>query len=182
MSGAPSLVRRPAVLSSSAGAGRALPRGCSGPSPYLKLERSTILVGGHDGHRVPDRADPVRFALRVLGIDGALDRLAPGGAVRADVQRPDGRARRPADGRDGGRGRSDGHPRNLGRPRCAPDRGIPSADHAADARVLEGDRRDRKSTRLNSSHITISYAVFCLKKKKKKKIKKPIKKKKKKKN
>src|SRR5437773_9691402 len=28
------------------------------------------------------------------------------------------------------------------------------------------DCRDRKSTRLNSSHITISYAVFCLKKKK----------------
>src|SRR5437773_8680726 len=28
------------------------------------------------------------------------------------------------------------------------------------------DREDRKSTRLNSSHITISYAVFCLKKKK----------------
>src|SRR5437667_4296243 len=34
---------------------------------------------------------------------------------------------------------------------------------------------DRKSTRLNSSHITISYAVFCLKKKKKK-HKKPKKK------
>src|SRR5947199_10739179 len=32
-----------------------------------------------------------------------------------------------------------------------------------------GDRRlDRKSTRLNSSHLGISYAVFCLKKKKKK--------------
>src|SRR5207245_11345887 len=29
-------------------------------------------------------------------------------------------------------------------------------------------RRDRKSTRLNSSHGSISYAVFCLKKKKKK--------------
>src|SRR5205807_10283131 len=29
---------------------------------------------------------------------------------------------------------------------------------------------DRKSTRLNSSHLVISYAVFCLKKKKKKKI------------
>src|SRR5690349_23535350 len=28
--------------------------------------------------------------------------------------------------------------------------------------------RDRKSTRLNSSHVEISYAVFCLKKKKKK--------------
>src|SRR5688572_30934175 len=31
--------------------------------------------------------------------------------------------------------------------------------------------QDRKSTRLNSSHSQISYAVFCLKKKKKKKIK-----------
>src|SRR5258708_20290775 len=30
-----------------------------------------------------------------------------------------------------------------------------------------GDRGDRKSTRLNSSHQIISYAVFCLKKKKK---------------
>src|SRR5699024_11655702 len=28
-------------------------------------------------------------------------------------------------------------------------------------------KRDRKSTRLNSSHVSISYAVFCLKKKKK---------------
>src|SRR5690242_21295313 len=32
-----------------------------------------------------------------------------------------------------------------------------------------GWRQDRKSTRLNSSHMSISYAVFCLKKKKKKK-------------
>src|SRR2546426_3841818 len=31
-------------------------------------------------------------------------------------------------------------------------------------------RTDRKSTRLNSSHLVISYAVFCLKKKKKKVI------------
>src|SRR6266566_8762852 len=36
--------------------------------------------------------------------------------------------------------------------------------------------RDRKSTRLNSSHLVISYAVFCLKKKKKKKNKKKKKK------
>src|SRR2546426_7238224 len=34
--------------------------------------------------------------------------------------------------------------------------------------ILERDReQDRKSTRLNSSHLVISYAVFCLKKKKK---------------
>src|SRR2546422_4900802 len=36
------------------------------------------------------------------------------------------------------------------------------------------DFADRKSTRLNSSHGYISYAVFCLKKKKKKKINKII--------
>src|SRR2546429_2870423 len=32
--------------------------------------------------------------------------------------------------------------------------------------IAAADRRDRKSTRLNSSHGYISYAVFCLKKKK----------------
>src|SRR5262245_65049898 len=32
--------------------------------------------------------------------------------------------------------------------------------------VSRGERPDRKSTRLNSSHLGISYAVFCLKKKK----------------
>src|SRR5207253_10513921 len=31
------------------------------------------------------------------------------------------------------------------------------------AEPLIGDRQDRKSTRLNSSHVAISYAVFCLK-------------------
>src|SRR5437870_6279842 len=36
------------------------------------------------------------------------------------------------------------------------------------------DLLDRKSTRLNSSHVAISYAVFCLKKKKKKKNNKII--------
>src|SRR5438067_10244786 len=44
---------------------------------------------------------------------------------------------------------------------------------AVGRRRLEPERRDRdrKSTRLNSSHVSISYAVFCLKKKKKKKNK-----------
>src|SRR5690606_41937630 len=43
------------------------------------------------------------------------------------------------------------------------------ADKAAydrTARELVGRFEDRKSTRLNSSHVKISYAVFCLKKKK----------------
>src|SRR3712207_8123959 len=35
--------------------------------------------------------------------------------------------------------------------------------------IPRGTIKDRKSTRLNSSHANISYAVFCLKKKKKKK-------------
>src|SRR5690349_23487808 len=60
---------------------------------------------------------------------------------------------------------------------------IEKADDAHERRVLEGPddvvhergnddsqrlrQQDRKSTRLNSSHVEISYAVFCLKKKKK---------------
>src|SRR5437588_9713428 len=38
---------------------------------------------------------------------------------------------------------------------------------AAGSRTARKNGRDRKSTRLNSSHTVISYAVFCLKKKKK---------------
>src|SRR5947207_5153380 len=54
------------------------------------------------------------------------------------------------------------------------DRGVALAQSRADpfgvlhlhAEVVEPRRADRKSTRLNSSHTVISYAVFCLKKKK----------------
>src|SRR5256885_6720811 len=53
---------------------------------------------------------------------------------------------------------------------------LPSVNMTANAGVhfgvpaLLGRTLDRKSTRLNSSHLVISYAVFCLKKKKKKTI------------
>src|SRR5947208_5459410 len=47
--------------------------------------------------------------------------------------------------------------------------GAPPPDVGQDVLVVAGDR---KSTRLNSSHQIISYAVFCLKKKKKNKHKK----------
>src|SRR5690242_20957167 len=40
---------------------------------------------------------------------------------------------------------------------------------AAATKPRDSLEEDRKSTRLNSSHMSISYAVFCLKKKKKKK-------------
>src|SRR5260221_10534442 len=46
----------------------------------------------------------------------------------------------------------------------------PQIEVVRELRERLGDR-DRKSTRLNSSHTVISYAVFCLKKKKKKKKK-----------
>src|SRR3712207_8340574 len=58
-------------------------------------------------------------------------------------------------------GALDGGPRGGGRV---------GARGAADARALAGARRargvDRKSTRLNSSHANMSYAVFCLEKQK----------------
>src|SRR3712207_8096099 len=77
------------------------------------------------------------------------------GAHRRDVSRPNARApRRPAHDPRHRRAR----PRRL--------------EHAPDApRPPEGRlaRLDWKSTRLNSSHANISYAVFCLKKKNKSK-------------
>src|SRR2546422_1890216 len=58
-------------------------------------------------------------------------------------------------------------------PHDAGARGPRRVPHEADARDLEEPATlvvgDRKSTRLNSSHGYISYAVFCLKKKKKNK-------------
>src|SRR5690348_17850152 len=49
------------------------------------------------------------------------------------------------------------------RPRSSPES---SPIRAPRSRKSKRDVRDRKSTRLNSSHPSISYAVFCLKKKK----------------
>src|SRR3712207_8919947 len=47
-----------------------------------------------------------------------------------------------------------------------PQRGRAGADRGQHVLRLDPGREDRKSTRLNSSHANISYAVFCLKKKK----------------
>src|SRR5205085_5771136 len=80
-------------------------------------------------------------------------RPGPGGAG--------GARRRPAFHR---RGRQ--HRRRAGRQ----GEGLPAHQGLARGGAEEGGeagRRDRKSTRLNSSHSQISYAVFCLKKKKK---------------
>src|SRR5690606_41247030 len=57
------------------------------------------------------------------------------------------------------RARLGGLPPARGRP-------VPRGHERGRARGLPLGREDRKSTRLNSSHVKISYAVFCLKKKK----------------
>src|SRR5438874_7968122 len=57
------------------------------------------------------------------------------------------------------------HAVNLKRGRA---RALAAECGVGSGRVRRVVGRDRKSTRLNSSHVEISYAVFCLKKKKKK--------------
>src|SRR5438309_3607093 len=60
----------------------------------------------------------------------------------------------------------------VGRPeRASPSEGYAGAHEAQQEKIVaaaldDEASRDRKSTRLNSSHSSISYAVFCLKKKK----------------
>src|SRR5690606_40137716 len=74
-------------------------------------------------------------------------------------RRPGGRRRRKTDGPWGGA--SSGSPRPG---RAHPE--VPGPAGVAHRRAMRGGSTDRKSTRLNSSHVKISYAVFCLKKKK----------------
>src|SRR3712207_7538597 len=51
---------------------------------------------------------------------------------------------------------------------CFNEESVARAIAASPGPVMTGIGQDRKSTRLNSSHANISYAVFCLKKKKNK--------------
>src|SRR3712207_7567968 len=56
-------------------------------------------------------------------------------------------------------------PQHVGRHACGRRLAV-GARHGDAAATLQDPSQDRKSTRLNSSHANISYAVFCLKKKK----------------
>src|SRR6266540_5098996 len=121
-------------------------------------------------HRYRGRAVPGARGDRRAGPSAAAP--PPGPAVVADVLLRSGRSlpvrggagrrvphlSRPRDVGGGGGGRD-----GLGR--ATRGGGTPRTVRAGPRPVGSGDR---KSTRLNSSHITISYAVFCLKKKKKK--------------
>src|SRR2546426_12554866 len=96
----------------------------------------------------PDEADLLRLVHGRRRLRPAVPAVVAADAVLRRVRR--GAARRPRLEQD----------RAVGRGRAAPDG---SPDPRPGARL---DHRDRKSTRLNSSHLVISYAVFCLKKKK----------------
>src|SRR5689334_24080967 len=76
----------------------------------------------------------------------------------------------PISGRDGARhdGRAFAQPLRT-RFDAGREAGHPVDDRRFDGRAVPVEVEDRKSTRLNSSHSSISYAVFCLKKKKIKK-------------
>src|SRR5438477_8595188 len=67
----------------------------------------------------------------------------------------------------------DALPISAVRPGCDGMPGCVSRHRSHRSRDYRPSRRDRKSTRLNSSHMSISYAVFCLKKKKHKTSKHP---------
>src|SRR5439155_3530344 len=99
-------------------------------------------------------------------------RTPPGSGALAPQPRPD---LRPTLAVPGSRPDASGFPQAL--PRAAPEEGRPvSPRYQADRlpfaatpalagtprKIARG--RDRKSTRLNSSHVAISYGVFCLKK------------------
>src|SRR2546427_6805307 len=108
--------------------------------PYTTLFRSELLVAGHVG-------------------DGAGMGLVPG--VQLGLQAV-------ALGQQGGIARSqivddrvEAFPERLGS-----DTGAREHLFIDETVQLCSDLQDRKSTRLNSSHSQISYAVFCLKKKK----------------
>src|SRR5207247_4371732 len=124
--------------------------------------------------RPEDDADPERLLRRprreIVGDVSALDHTAgvlhaPGehdlpnrerDDQRVEPQDPDEQAVRETDAGSQAEADEDGECEPVVRPRADADDESPAEEHHA--------RRDRKSTRLNSSHEWSSYAVFCLKK------------------
>src|SRR6266496_1293660 len=97
------------------------------------------------------------------GAGAAVGVHAPGGPDLCQVLLDPG-----GQGRDAGVAEGDLVQQHLGQ---LPVVVIEHAGQGLDQGVVLGFHPDRKSTRLNSSHVESSYAVFCLKKKKKKKLK-----------
>src|SRR2546422_1928395 len=108
------------------------------PSHVVQLRELGLRAGGEPLPLIP--------LLHRLRESSRRNQRVPEDAVRRDEQRVE----------------SQGPPQLLHRRGAAPSREIDATEQQMHRRI------DRKSTRLNSSHGYISYAVFCLKKKKKK--------------
>src|SRR5207253_9981835 len=115
-------------------------------------------VRGASGARVGAPPYAAHLHRGVIGSDGARGRASSRrlGARGGAGGLPGPRALRGVRRRAAGDDRGDA--RELSAPR--------TAAGAAVFRLIRLRAGDRKSTRLNSSHVAISYAVFCLKKKK----------------
>src|SRR2546426_4606411 len=129
--------------------GGGLPAGSAVRAAVLpRPARATAALRAHP--RSDRAAIPPARHVRDLPEPAAARVAWRGDAVRRNRRRPAGAGTRPAGARVGAVVRAPHVPRCRAghEPRCGPAGG------------------DRKSTRLNSSHLVISYAVFCLKKKK----------------
>src|SRR3712207_7656620 len=97
--------------------------------------------------------DTATTEIYTLSLHDALPILGERGGVRPLLERVDQGPR----------------PRAADEPQARLRRGVDQHPHPVRlrdaARRVQAQRLDRKSTRLNSSHANISYAVFCLKKK-----------------
>src|SRR5690349_22884360 len=146
------------------------------PAPSVLVPVVVAAAAGADGGRLAGRCDVPREALAAEVVGDAVPADALGrGVLGEEVQRLAlvrhlALAVGPHDRPEVEAGRRRGIA--LGRQR-QPDRDAAAraADHPALllGRAVEREAlgvEDRKSTRLNSSHVEISYAVFCLKKKK----------------
>src|SRR3712207_8385969 len=90
--------------------------------------------------------DTATTEIYTLSLHDALPVFLPGLILRHHPARLDGRGREPG----------------AGQPLAY--HYIRALERRVDIALAEGRIEDRKSTRLNSSHANISYAVFCLKK------------------
>src|SRR5438445_5833550 len=122
------------------------------PSHVVQLRELGLRAGGEPLPLIP--------LLHRLRESSRRNQRVPEDAVRRDEQRVE----------------SQGPPQLLHRRGAAPSREIDATEQQMHRRIVRMyragllgriDLADRKSTRLNSSHANISYAVFCLKKKKK---------------
>src|SRR2546426_6085454 len=144
----------------------AQPRAALGPRDHRRrLDRHVVLLQLAEQPARPAPARAARARRRRRALVGARRRVLPGREVL-------GRSRRApphAPLVQVGGVRDLAHGVRAARAGLLPRRGVvPGRSQGRPALTGRGRRcRDRKSTRLNSSHLVISYAVFCLKKKKK---------------